>query len=122
MTILILLLLLQIKHYYADFVAQTYEQTVRKGIYGDPRGISHSVDHVWGTSTVLLLFSLFFNLPIAWILPVAIIEGIIHYHIDWVKVKFGTKDMTKSIFWNQFGLDQFAHQLTYLLIAVILPL
>jgi len=60
MEILILILLLQIKHCYADFVIQTYKQTVHKGIYRDPIGISHSVDHVWTSLVALLVFSFFY--------------------------------------------------------------
>ena len=114
MEVLILLLLLQIKHYYADFAIQTYQQTVRKGIYRDLVGISHSLDHVWSSIIALLLFS--FIHPISPILLVLLplIEGIIHYHIDWTKVHFGCKDLTKPVFWNQFGMDQLAHQLTYI--------
>lgn len=117
MEILFLLILLQLKHYYADFVIQTYVQTVRKGIYRDIIGISHSLDHVWTTMIALLIFSLFFPLAPTTIILVAALEGILHYHIDWTKVHFGAKDITKPIFWNQFGMDQLAHQLTYLLMA-----
>jgi hypothetical protein len=49
------------------------------------------------------------------IVIVALLEGIAHYHIDWTKVKFGSKDNTKPIFWMQFGLDQLAHQVTYVI-------
>jgi hypothetical protein len=45
------------------------------------------------------------------------VEAVIHYHIDWTKVKFGIKDITKPMFWTQFGLDQLAHQITYILMA-----
>lgn len=120
METLLLLLLLQIKHYYADFVIQTYAQTVRKGIYRDLCGISHSIDHVWTTSVALLIYSsLVATVSAQLILFVALAEGIIHYHIDWIKVRFGTKDLTKSLFWNQFGMDQLAHQITYLAMAYI---
>ena len=47
MEILALLLLFQIKHWYADFKIQTYMQTVKKGVWLDPVGISHTLDHVW---------------------------------------------------------------------------
>lgn len=117
MEILFLFLLLQIKHYYADFVIQTYQQTVRKGIYRDLVGISHSIDHVWSSFVVLFIFSLFHPLSAGTILLVAVVEGIIHYHIDWIKVHYGTKDITASLFWNQFGMDQLAHQITYILMA-----
>lgn len=120
MEILILFLLLQIKHYYADFVIQTYQQTVRKGIYRDLIGISHSLDHVWATLVALIIFSLYFPLSAGAILIIAIIEGLIHYHIDWVKVHYGCKDITKPIFWNQFGVDQLSHQITYILMAWVL--
>jgi len=120
MEIFILLLLLQIKHCYADFVIQTYKQTVHKGIYRDPIGISHSVDHVWTSLVALLVFSFFYTTNPFTIMWLCIAEGILHYHIDFVKVKFGSKDQTKPIFWAQFGLDQLAHQVTYLLMAALL--
>lgn len=119
---LLLMFLLQVKHYYADFVIQTYAQTVRKGIYRDLVGISHSLDHVAGTLICLLIFSIFI-VPISALLigAISVIEGVIHYHIDWAKVHYGIKDITKPLFWNQFGMDQLAHQITYLtMIYVIL--
>lgn len=118
MEILALILLLQIKHYYADFVIQTYVQTVRKGIYKDPIGISHSVDHAWTTLLALFIFDqLVMGLDLITMVVITLVEALVHYHIDWAKVKFGTKDNTKPLFWNQFGLDQLAHQLTYLAIV-----
>ena len=114
MEVLILLLLLQIKHYYADFAIQTYQQTVRKGIYRDLVGISHSLDHVWASIVALFLFSFIHPISLGAMILLPLIEGIIHYHIDWTKVHFGCKDLTKPVFWNQCGLDQLAHQLTYI--------
>lgn len=95
-------------------------QTVKKGVWLDPIGMSHSGDHIWGTLVALLVFSLFVQ-PLSGllILAVAIVEGIIHYIIDFVKVKYGCKDNTKPLFWNQFGLDQLAHQICYLLIVTV---
>jgi hypothetical protein len=122
MEILLLLLLLQIKHWYADFVIQTYMQTVKKGVWLNPIGISHSVDHIWGTLTVLLILNFFVPIPVWIILIIALAEGIIHYFIDFVKVKYGCKDNTKPLFWNQFGMDQLAHQTCYIIIAAILLL
>jgi hypothetical protein len=117
MEILFLFFLLQAKHCYADFVIQTYAQTVRKGIYRDLCGISHSLDHVWSTFAVLLIFNLFYSIPATVILIAGIAEGIAHYHIDWTKVHFGCKDQTKPLFWAQFGYDQLAHQLCYLIMT-----
>jgi hypothetical protein len=114
MEILILLLLLQIKHCYADFYLQTYMQTVKKGVWMDPIGLSHTVDHIYSSLIVMLGFSLFVSInPISIIFVVAV-EGTIHYIVDFIKVKYGCKDNTKPIFWTQFGLDQLVHEMTYL--------
>ena len=120
MEILTLLLLLQIKHCYADFVLQTYMQTVKKGVWLDPIGISHTVDHVYCSLIVLLLFSLFVPISAVGILLVSFVEGIVHYLVDYTKVKYGSKDNTKPLFWTQFGLDQLAHQATYLAMVAYL--
>ena len=122
MEILVLLLLFQIKHWYADFKIQTYMQTVKKGVWLDPTGISHTLDHVWTSLLILLIFSIFYTIPIITIIVVACLEGIYHYLIDYTKVKYGCKDNTKPLFWNQFGLDQLAHQASYLAIAAYLCL
>lgn len=120
MDILALLLLLQIKHCYADFYLQTYMQTVKKGVWMDPIGISHTVEHVYCSLIVLLAFSFFIPLSGIGILIVSIVEGIVHYIVDYTKVKYGSKDNTKPIFWTQFGLDQLAHQATYLAMVAYL--
>lgn len=117
MEILALLFLFQIKHWYADFKIQTYMQTVKKGVWLDPIGISHTVDHIWTTLVCLLLFSLYHPIAASTMLLVAILEGVYHYMIDFIKVKHGCKDNTKPLFWNQFGLDQLAHQTSYLVIV-----
>lgn len=111
---------LQVKHYYADFVIQTYAQTVRKGIYRDPVGISHSVDHIVGSLVALTICSFFITVSLPAIIVLCFLEGIIHYHIDWAKVHYGIKDLTKPLFWNQFGMDQLAHQVTYLSMVYLL--
>ena len=120
MDILILLLLIQIKHCYADFVLQTYMQTVKKGVWMDPVGISHTLDHIYCSLIALLVFSLFVPLSAFSILLVSLVEGVIHYLVDYAKVKYGSKDNTKPIFWTQFGLDQLAHQATYLAMVAYL--
>ena len=117
MEILALLFLFQIKHWYADFKIQTYMQTVKKGVWLDPIGISHTVDHIWTTLVVLMIFNFFHPLNAFVIVFIAIAEGIYHYMIDYTKVKYGCKDNTKPLFWNQFGLDQLAHQTSYLAIV-----
>ena len=121
METLVLLLLLQIKHWYADFKIQTYMQTVKKGVWLDPVGISHTLDHVCASMVALMVFNLFISpLSAGLIILVALVEGLAHYLIDFTKVKYGCKDNTKPLFWNQFGLDQLAHQVCYILMCVVL--
>lgn len=117
---LILFFFLQVKHWYADFVIQTYMQTVKKGVWLHPVGISHSLEHMASTLAVLLIYSLFFVLDPRIIIMVGAGEGVLHYIIDFTKVKYGIKDMTKPLFWNQFGMDQLAHQATYIGMAYLL--
>ena len=120
MEILFLLLLLQLKHWYADFVIQTYMQTVKKGVWLHPVGVSHSLDHTWCSMVALLAFSFFHYIPVSAILLITLLEGVVHYIIDFVKVKYGCKDNTKPLFCSQFGLDQLAHQLCYLAMVAYL--
>jgi hypothetical protein len=120
MEILALLLLFQIKHWYADFKIQTYMQTVKKGVWLDPIGVSHTIDHIWCTLAILLAFSVIYPIGIFTIISVAFLEGVYHYLIDYTKVKYGCKDNTKPLFWNQFGLDQLAHQVSYLVIVAVI--
>jgi len=96
MEILALLFLFQIKHWYADFKIQTYMQTVKKGVWLDPIGISHTVDHIWTTLVVLMIFNFFHPLNAFVIVFIAIAEGIYHYMIDYTKVKYGCKDNTSA--------------------------
>lgn len=120
MEALLLLFLLQVKHWYADFKIQTYMQTVKKGVWLDPIGVSHSLDHTWCSLVALLIGSFFISISLPLVMVLCAVEGILHYIIDFVKVKYGCKDNTKPLFWNQFGLDQLAHQTTYLLIVFLL--
>ena len=111
---LCLMIILQVKHCYADFYLQTYMQTIKKGVWLHPVGISHTLDHMYCSLIGLFLFSLFVTLsPFIMVLAV-VVEGIVHYIVDFSKVKYGCKDNTKPIFWTQFGLDQLAHQITYI--------
>ena len=117
MEIILLLVLLQIKHWYADFKIQTYMQTVKKGVWLDPIGMTHTRDHMLASLVVLLLFSFIHPIAPLTVLLVVAIEGIYHYLVDYTKVKYGSKDNTTPLYWNQFGLDQLAHQLSYIMMV-----
>ena len=117
MEILLLLFLLQVKHWFADFKIQTYMQTIKKGVWLDPIGMTHTRDHMLSSLVVLLLFSFIHPIAPLTLLAIVAIEGIYHYLVDYTKVRYGCKDNTKPLYWNQFGLDQMAHQISYIAIA-----
>jgi hypothetical protein len=108
--IFITLGLLFIKHWYIDFVNQTQEEIEHKGIYGNLDGLAHSAKHGLGTIFVLLLTGLEPALAVV----LGALDMIAHYHIDWFKMRFGTRDIHTKAFWTEFGMDQLAHALTYL--------
>ena len=118
-TVVAVILWLQIKHFIFDYVVQTPYQFRNKGTYGHPGGGLHSGMQALGTIPA------FFILPTSWLMGVTIIIGefIVHYHVDWSKeqtlrrMKLTTTD---AWYWRIYGLDQLAHQLTYVVIAALL--
>lgn len=106
-----ILLFLLIKHYLFDFVFQTDAMVANKGRYGHYQGLMHSLLHGLGTFTVLMVY----NARLALVL--AVIDFVIHYHVDWIKTRFGCRDMKRPEYWNHFGIDQLAHGLTYVFLA-----
>lgn len=107
------LLLLFIKHWYIDFVMQTPQMVAEKGQYGKWHGILHSLQHASATFVIFALAGLQFAAI------VALIDFVTHYHIDWIKMNYGNRDITTPQFWNHLGLDQLAHYVTYLGIVAI---
>ena len=54
--------------------------------------------------------------PFDFIIPVILVEWIVHYHIDWLKGRYtATQRLTPAdaAFWRAAGVDQALHQLTY---------
>ncbi len=119
--VLVALALFQVKHYLADFYWQTGWMVRTKGRYGHPGGLAHSGLHGVLSMSVLLVTAHW--MP-ALIVALVIFEMIVHYHIDWFKswiVVRGGIGEHDSAYWKVFGLDQAAHQLTYIgLIAILI--
>ena len=115
--VFLLLSLLGIKHFLADFVFQ-YEYMVKeKGIYGAPGGIHHAATHACWTFLILVPFittpSQLLLLPAA--------DFIAHYHIDWVKQQLNQGLTTADRqWWVWLGADQAAHYLTYVGIIYVI--
>ena len=112
-SIFTLLALLFVKHWYVDFVNQNSDEMLGKGVYGNAHGIMHSVKH--GVGTFIIMWMFVGDWPFAF--TIAAMDFALHYHIDWIKVRWGSKDIYSKAFWSQFGLDQLAHSLTYLLLV-----
>lgn len=108
---MMLLSLLFVKHWFVDFVLQTDDMIRAKGIYGSPMGILHALQHAAFTLALLLLATA----PMVAI-GLALLDGLLHYHIDWIKSNFGCKTTHDKKFWIHFGADQLAHALTYVFI------
>ena len=109
---LLLIALLFTKHFIVDFPLQTKFQWSNKGTYLHPGGLLHSFLHACATYFCF-----------AWYAPVAagylaMIDFLLHYHIDWVKMnlnaRMGWGPNTHEQFWWLLGFDQFLHALTYI--------
>ena len=107
-------ILLLLKHFIADFVLQNSEMAMSKGIYGNRLGLKHALHHSFGTLFVSVCF---ISPKLSFI--VAILDFIIHYHIDWFKMRFGPKSYKDKHYWVWFGADQFLHQLTIVLVLIV---
>jgi hypothetical protein len=115
-TIYVLLGLLFIKHWLIDFVFQTDSEVKNKGIYGNLAGLAHSIKHGAATGVIMLLFV--YSPYDAVIL--GLFDSVLHYHIDWIKMRFGNRDIATKAFWAQLGLDQLAHAFCYLILVSLI--
>lgn len=109
---LILLVLFQIKHLFADYYLQTPGMLANRGQYLHPGRAMHCLVHVAGSGIAMALVGVDWGL----IAVVLVAEWLVHYHIDFGKgawsnrMDHGPKDAS---YWRAFGVDQFLHQVTY---------
>lgn len=115
--LIILLVLLQVKHFICDFPLQKPYMYLNKGKFGHSGGLLHALVHGIGTWLVVSLI-----VP-ALAVPLAVLDMTVHYFIDYSKVKINThfklKPDNSEWFWILLGLDQMLHQLTYILLFII---
>lgn len=116
--LLLLFPLFTIKHFVVDFPLQGEFQWKNKGTYGHLGGILHALLHTVATFIILIFF-----VNIWWSFLFSILDGLIHYHIDFLKMKInqitGWRADKDPQFWWLLGLDQFLHYLTYILIVFL---
>ncbi|PCI59979.1 MAG: hypothetical protein COB34_03150 [Methylophilaceae bacterium] len=111
------LLGLFIKHFICDFPLQMFPWLYQnKGRYLHPGGIVHAGAHGLGTFIVL---NFFIGSHAAMLY--AIIDMMVHYHLDWAKMNlsdhYNLKPDSSEWFWLLLGLDQLLHHLTYFAIV-----
>jgi hypothetical protein len=112
---LALLIFFQIKHLLIDFIFQNEYQWKNKGTYGHPGGILHSVLHSIATFWILVI-----AFPYGLSLILSLVDFLVHYHVDWFKMRYnkikGWTATNSKEFWWLLGIDQFVHQMTYIVI------
>jgi hypothetical protein len=115
----IILISLITKHFICDFLLQTEKQIAEKGDMGKAGGYVHAGIHAVMTFVVFFtIFPDFYMMSLA----AGTLDFILHYAIDWSKVRvqaiwsLTTKD---KMFWYLFGLDQYLHLLTYVGLAIM---
>jgi hypothetical protein len=117
--LLVVLVILEAKHFICDYPLQTLYQLQNKGTYGHPGGILHSGIHVVGTAVVFLAVKPTLGLGIG----ILVAEFLVHYHVDWAKANWIRRrgyTANDPQFWWAIGLDQLIHHLTYIAIAGVL--
>ena len=111
-TVLVLLLLLQVKHMLADYFLQTRIMLGGRGVYLHVGRFLHAGVHAAGSFIALALI----GVPLWVILTLALADWVIHFHIDWWKGRLtANQNLTPedSAYWRASGIDQALHQLTY---------
>jgi Protein of unknown function (DUF3307) len=119
--ILIVILILQIKHFLCDYVLQSEYQYSNKGKYGHPGGIIHAGLHALFTIVAFVVITPALGLGLA----IVVGEFIVHYHIDWTKEQILKRRrwvFPRAQFWWVFGADQALHEMTYVAIAALLAI
>lgn len=109
---LALLTLFQVKHMFADYFLQTSAMLINRSVYAHPGRALHAAIHA-GLSVICLLIV---SAPLAFLIVLCLIEGIVHYHIDWIKGRYSDRSgdtPADASYWRAFGTDQLMHQLTY---------
>jgi len=115
MTTWLILFLLFVKHFLADFVWQTNAMIAEKGQYGKWGGIAHS--GLQGALTYVILLHV---LNIQACVMLAVFDALTHYHIEWAKMNIARGlSVSDQQYWFWVGLDQLLHSIVYLAIAFV---
>ena len=120
----VLVLLMQLKHYVADFPLQTVYMSGKFNREGWIKPLSlHCLVHMVITFVLLLGYIWWYDklALICLVLVLVLFDGASHFFIDRVKAHpdmGGKYCVNDKQFWNNLGLDQLAHQVVGLVIAL----
>ncbi|WP_421725906.1 DUF3307 domain-containing protein [Bauldia sp.] len=117
--LLVVLTILEVKHFVCDYPLQTTYQLANKGKYGHPGGILHSAIQAVGTMVAFIAVTPTLALGAT----IVVVEFLVHYHVDWSKdqiIRRAGFKVTDNAFWHAIGADQLLHHLTYLAIGGVL--
>ncbi|MEP0960779.1 MAG: DUF3307 domain-containing protein [Roseobacter sp.] len=110
--LLLLLILFQVKHMFADFFLQTRIMLDGRETYIHLGRFLHAGVHAVGSGLALS----FVGSSLMFVFSVMIFEWVAHFHIDWWKGRY-TEDRKltpdDAAFWRATGMDQALHQVTY---------
>ena len=115
---------LELKHLIVDFFQQTPYHYKNKGTYGHPGGLEHAFQHAFATMLILSMGTAISSWGVFWL---GVLEFLLHYHIDyfkqnitkdkgWSKLLESKLEVYSDQYFNVIGVDQFLHQLTYILL------
>jgi hypothetical protein len=118
MTTWLILALLFVKHFLADFCWQSDRMIKDKGHLGRLGGLQHAGLHGALTYVILMHF-----LGLQACIMLAVFDATVHYFIDFLHRRATVKLSTDSdAFWMWIGLDQFLHAVVYLIIGFIVSI
>ena len=97
---LLLLILLQVKHFICDGPLQTAAMVRDKGFYGRRLGLLHAGIHGCGTIAAFLIWG---EIAIEAVAVLAVVDFALHYHIDFSKEQIVRRNGWKRLFRNSGG-------------------
>ena len=119
--VLVLLVLLQVKHLFADFYLQTPRMLRDRSLYLHRGRLEHAGIHAIASLPAMLVV----GVPLGPAALVALAEWAVHFHIDWAKGVWSDRKNhgpEQASYWRAFGVDQALHHLTYVaMVWVVLP-
>ena len=113
-----LLIGLEVKHFVADYLLQPSWILAGKGNIFHPGGYAHAGIHAAMSLVVLLAV----GTPIGLAAALFAGEFVLHYALDYSKIQYSRGvhvDNMPARFWALHGIDQLAHQLTYVAMVYV---